>query len=136
MVEPTYPPLYLRGIERFNRQEYFESHEVWEELWIGEEGAARSFYKGLIQAAVALYHLENGNAHGARKLLLGCTGYLAPYRRKYQGLDVDRFLAEMRRCLAAVLDGESRVAPQWDPALAPRIRLDPAPQEAAEVKQP
>jgi len=25
--------LYLQGIEQFNRQGYFESHELWEALW-------------------------------------------------------------------------------------------------------
>jgi len=60
-----YDPLYLQGIERFNRGEYFESHEVWEGLWRREPEPPRSFYQGLIQAAVALHHLRCGNLTGA-----------------------------------------------------------------------
>jgi uncharacterized protein len=28
----SYEPLYLEGIEKFNECDYFESHELWEEL--------------------------------------------------------------------------------------------------------
>ena len=137
MAEETYAPLYLRGIEQFNQRDFFGSHETWEQLWIGEEGAARLFYKGLIQAAVALCHLDNGNDAGAEKLLAGCGGYLSPYRPKYLGLDLDRLLGDMSRCVAGVLaSGAGRVRGPIDPALAPRIRLDPAPHSAADVRYP
>ncbi|MEI7780964.1 MAG: DUF309 domain-containing protein, partial [Planctomycetota bacterium] len=69
METPTaYDPLYLDGIEKFNECDYYESHEVWEELWTEYRGPSRKFYQGLIQAAVALYHFGNGNIRGARKL--------------------------------------------------------------------
>ncbi|MDD4266881.1 MAG: DUF309 domain-containing protein [Pirellulaceae bacterium] len=96
--------LYVRGIARFNQADYFESHEVWEALWIGETGPSRQFFKGLIQAAVALYHLENGNETGSRKLLESSAGYLQAYRPHYSGLDVDRFLGDLRRCFEANIE--------------------------------
>ena len=49
-----YSPLYLQGIEHFNVCDFYESHEVWEELWANYQGPSRKFYQGLIQAAVAL----------------------------------------------------------------------------------
>ncbi len=80
MAEKQYAPLFLKGIEHFNRGEYFDSHEVWEELWIDERGEDRRFYQGLIQSAVALYHLENGNAVGSRTLVDSSSAYLQSYR--------------------------------------------------------
>jgi predicted metal-dependent hydrolase len=133
MAEGVYDPLYLRGIEQFNQHRFFESHEVWEDLWIAETGPSRSFYKGLIQAAVAICHYENGNFEGARKLLLGATGLLDPYRPKHLGLDVDRFLGDLSRCLTRLLDPRPPELPPWSLALAPRIELDPAPETAAGV---
>lgn len=135
MAEPTYDPLYLRGIEHFNRHNFFESHETWEELWMRDEGPSKTFFKGLIQAAVALYHYYRGNAHGARKLFLGCQGYLAPYRPKYMGLDLDQLLSELARFLEPVLGAEEPppVWPpdpkktRWIPEQVPTIQLDPAP---------
>ena len=50
-----YDSLYLQGIAYFNACEFFEAHEVWEDLWKSYSGDLRLFYKGLIQAAVALH---------------------------------------------------------------------------------
>ena len=60
----------LQGIEHFNVCDFYESHEVWEDLWADYQGPARKFYQGLIQVAVALHHFGNGNIRGARKLFL------------------------------------------------------------------
>lgn len=122
-----YPVLYLRGIEQFNQRRYFDSHETWEELWVGEVGPDRSFYKGLIQAAVALHHLERGNAHGAIKLLERSRRYLAPFRPRHLGLDVDRFLDGLKRFIDQRLSGRgaAEAPPQIRIAVPPQTRDEP-----------
>ena len=116
-------PLYHRGIELFNQGEYFDCHEVWEGLWIEETGEDRRFYQGLIQAAVALHHLENGNLVGARKLVESSAGYLCGYRPQHAGLDVEAFLEALRTCfdenVLARTDGPG------DLDCRPEIRLVP-----------
>ncbi|HWA98266.1 MAG TPA: DUF309 domain-containing protein [Pirellulales bacterium] len=102
MDEP-YDPLYLKGIELFNACEFFEAHEAWEELWTEHFGPSRKFFQGLIQAAVALHHFGNGNLRGAKKVFFGSMGYLEPYRPLHLGLDLDKFVAEMKRCFAEVV---------------------------------
>ena len=62
MSDDNYHRLYLLGIAYFNDCEFFEAHEVWEELWADYQGPSRKFYQGLIQTAVCLYHFGNGNA--------------------------------------------------------------------------
>jgi hypothetical protein len=94
--------LYLAGIEKFNACDYYESHEVWEELWTEYRGPSRQFYQGLIQAAVALYHFGNGNIRGARKLHGSVHRYLEPYAPRHLGLDVTSFLGSFDPCLAEV----------------------------------
>jgi predicted metal-dependent hydrolase len=121
-----YEQLYLAGIEKFNACDYFEAHEVWEELWTDYRGPSRKFYQGLIQAAVALYHFGNGNIRGARKLHLSVHGYLEPYAPKHLGLEVTTFLAAFDGCLAEVAaGGDADPAPELDPELLPEIHLDP-----------
>jgi predicted metal-dependent hydrolase len=123
MSTAGYHPLYLGGIECFNRRDYFESHEVWEDLWNLEQGPARKFYQGLIQAAVALHHLTRGNRHGADKLLTRCRCSLGPFRPKYLGLDLEQFLAQVADCF----DSHSGDAPGHDgrvPQSAPQIQLE------------
>ena len=125
-IAGEYPPLYLSGIEEFNRQAYFESHEAWECLWRETEGAAKQFYKGLIQAAVALYHLRRGNLYGARKLLAGTQKYLHPFRPSYLGLDVEWFLAHVSRCFEGLPLTAHRIARNLVPIdRFPKIRLTP-----------
>src|SRR5262249_60698648 len=63
-----YDPRYLAGVLLFNAHDFFEAHEVWEDLWAESHGPQRRFYQGLIQAAVGLCHFNNGNLGGAPKL--------------------------------------------------------------------
>jgi predicted metal-dependent hydrolase len=99
-----YPEKYLEGIRLFNEEEFFECHEVLEELWQETLGKEKKFYQGLIQAAVALFHFGNENLGGARKLYVAMREKLDPYRPAFQGLDVDKFLAEMKDCFHDLLD--------------------------------
>lgn len=115
-------PRYLRGIEYFNACEFFEAHEVWEELWQELEGPSRRFYQGLIQAAVCLHHFGNGNTHGARKLYHSCRGYLEPYLPEYEGLHLETFLRQLQQCCQPILEGGDDVA--IDPELIPEIHLE------------
>jgi len=121
-----YDPLYLKGIAYFNACEFFEAHETWEELWKNYSGDLRLFYKGLIQAAVALHHFGNGNIRGARKVYFSSRNYIEPYGPVCQGLDVENFLAQFDACFADVAAADVEF-PQIEinPELIPEIWLDP-----------
>ena len=123
-----YDARYLAGIEHFNRCDFFESHEFWEEMWADESGPSRKFLQGLIQAAVALHHFGNGNIRGAKKLYYGSRGYLEHYRPFHMGLDLEKFLAEMDTCFAAVVASVEEF-PQIEIVAdhIPEIHLDPPP---------
>jgi len=119
-----YDPLYLKGIEYFNECDFFESHEVWEELWSDHHGPSRKFYQGLIQSAVALHHFCNDNTRGARKLYHSSRAYLQPYCPLHEGIDLDSFLLDMEKCFAEVIHSEKEYPDtQIDPDLLPEIHL-------------
>jgi uncharacterized protein len=125
-----YEPLYLAGIEHFNTCEFFEAHEVWEELWTEESGGSRKFYQGLIQVAVALHHFGNGNLRGAKKLNVGCRKYLDPYRPAHLGLDLEKFLAELDNCFTEAMACQDEFPQiEIDPERIPEIHLDRPPAE-------
>jgi predicted metal-dependent hydrolase len=48
---------------------FFEVHEVLEAVWQRASGETRQALQGLIQIAVAFYHLAAGNLRGARQLV-------------------------------------------------------------------
>src|SRR5262249_37101593 len=81
-----YDERYLPGIVCFNERDFFEAHEVWEDIWMDCTGPERRFYQALIQAAVALYHFRNGNLRGASKLYKSSRAYHEPYGASYLGL--------------------------------------------------
>ena len=95
----SYDPRYLQGIKYFNECEFFEAHEVWENLWQETEGGSRRFYQGLIQVAVCLHHFGNGNTRGAAKLYHSSRGYLEPFAPWHEGLDINAFLQQLQNLL-------------------------------------
>jgi predicted metal-dependent hydrolase len=98
-----YPEKYLEGIRLFNDQDFFECHEVLEELWSETIGAEKKFYQGLIQAAVALFHFGNENLGGARKVYESSRVNLASYGSLFQGLDLELFRGQMEYCFQDLL---------------------------------
>ncbi len=124
MSDAAYDPRYLEGIEHFNKCDFFEAHEVWEELWADTLGEPRRFYQGLIQVAVCLHHFGNGNIRGAKKLYFGCRGYLEAYQPKYLGLDLDKLLSQLETCCREILESKEEY-PRIEivPDLIPEIHL-------------
>ncbi len=131
MDEPAidYDERYLAGIVLFNRGDFFEAHEVWEDLWQDSARPEKRFYQGLIQAAVALCHYANGNLRGAAKLYASSRAYMEPLALSYLGMDTHAFWRDMAQCFAPVLaaDRPDRHAIRLEDVPLPAIALDPAP---------
>lgn len=93
----------IHGIEEFNRGEYYEAHEYLEEAWVEDEGLGRNLYRGLVQVAVAYYHILENNYNGAAKLFLRMRQWLDPLPDTCRGVDVARLRRELRENHAAVM---------------------------------
>ncbi len=119
----TLPQGIRKGIAEFNRREFFESHETMEDVWAEESGATRTFYQGLIQAAIGCCHVQRGNYTGALNLLAGGQAKLQPFAPAREGVDVEALLAGMDRVQAALRRlGPGHVG-EFDPALFPVITV-------------
>jgi predicted metal-dependent hydrolase len=93
--EHSYDRLYVEFVYYFNvDRDYFECHEVMEELWL-EEGRA-FIYQGLLQVAVGLYHYRNGNVSGAIKLFTAALEKLQRCRPQEMGIDMARLVEDSR----------------------------------------
>jgi len=60
----------------------------------------KTFFQGLIQAAVCLFHLEGGNLSEARRMYDSCVAYLRPFEPEFAGIDVRQLLSELESCFA------------------------------------
>ncbi len=110
--------LYLEGIELFNRAEFFDAHEVLEDVWRDARNPERKFLQSLIQVAVALHHHGRGNLAGARSLLARATRNLEPYPERFGGVDLRSLRRSLGRWNKAL--AESRPTP---PHFQIKIRL-------------
>jgi uncharacterized protein len=88
-----YDRLYVQFLYYFNiERDYFECHEVMEELWL-EEGRSK-LYQGLLQVAVGLHHFRNGNIAGAIKLMEAATSKLVHYPDGTLGINLAKLRQE------------------------------------------
>jgi uncharacterized protein len=112
---------FIKGINQFNRREFFDCHDTWEEIWNDTVGASRSFYQGMIQVAVGYYHALNGNFVGAEHLFSRALAKLESYLPHYQDVDLALLLPAVREHHAVardIVEGKSSV---FDERTIPRI---------------
>ncbi|WP_410511794.1 DUF309 domain-containing protein [Paenibacillus sp. BR2-3] len=109
----TYEKLYVAYLVYFNRdRDYFECHEVLEELWIAREHDP--FYKGLLQIAVGLYHFRNGNVRGGTILLDRAAGKLQDYPLLCLGINLGKLVAEAQEYVRRLESYEAQPFPYYD----------------------
>ncbi len=115
-------PYYLGFIERFNNGEFYEAHDVLEQLWLADrQGPNGAFYKGLIQLAGAFVHLQKGRLRPSSALFKLANANLVQYRGTHEKLDISTV-----RALIESWDGRLRVGDfQVNPLpTGPAPRLD------------
>ncbi|BAY77379.1 hypothetical protein NIES25_38410 [Nostoc linckia NIES-25] len=93
-MSETMPQEFWQGIEQFNSGQFYACHDTLEALWIEASEPEKSFYQGILQIAVALYHLENRNWRGAVILLGEGSNRLRHYPSSYGGIDIDELLSQ------------------------------------------
>lgn len=85
---------FFQGIEQFNQQQFYECHDTLEAIWIEAAELDKRFYQGILQIAVACYHLSELNWRGAVILLGEGIRRLHDYQPDYQYINVTQLLIE------------------------------------------
>ncbi|MGH7888003.1 MAG: DUF309 domain-containing protein [Candidatus Binatia bacterium] len=119
-MEPQDDPRFLKGIDEFNQQLFFECHETLEEIWLEEHGEDRKFYQGIIQIAAGYYKLQQGVPVGAIKLWRTGIEKVAPFGPVYLGVNVESLVGAVRANLAQLEAGQPN---STDTLLPPTINL-------------
>lgn len=96
------PQEFWQGVELFNTGQFYACHDTLEPLWMEATEPDRTFYQGILQISVALYHLGNGNLRGAIILLGEGSNRLARYPSIYCEVDVDELLDQSVALLKAL----------------------------------
>jgi predicted metal-dependent hydrolase len=97
---------FRRGVAHFNSGKFFESHEIWEALWLTASGIEKAFLQGLIQAAAAFYHHSRGNSRGMKSLLAAGLAKLDHFPEVHRGIAVEKLRQDAREWVGN--DGSGR----------------------------
>ena len=117
-------PHYLGYFDCFNRREYYEAHDVLEQLWLADKyGPNGAFYKGLIQLAGAFVHLQKNRLRPAAALFKLALANLEKYPRVHEDLNLATTGELARKWLEELEQGRFGVNPLTDQN-APALRLE------------
>lgn len=90
--------LVRQGVDCFNRGEFYDAHEVWEDVWRSNLPEPRTLLQGLIQVAAGMHQfLDLHRTIGPRRTLAKAAAHLEPYAPVALGLDVAGVLEAVER---------------------------------------
>jgi uncharacterized protein len=107
------PQEFWQGVEQFNQGQFYACHDTLEALWLEATEPQKTFYQGILQIAVALYHLGNSNWRGAVILLGEGINRLRRYPPTYAGIDVDELLTNSAALLRALQQAGPEKIGNW-----------------------
>ena len=125
---------YAAFFQLWNAQQYYEAHDVLEQLWLVEANAELArFYQALIQAAGAFVHLQKNfqqpshPKHGRRlrpatRLFALALRNLEDLPDEYHALDLPVLRELLVRYRDAIIAVDFKNNP-WSPETAPRLAL-------------
>lgn len=118
-------PHYSGYFELFNRQKFYEAHDVLENIWLPDRhGANGNFYKGLIQLAGAFVHLQKNRLRPAAALFKLAQANLEKYPRIHEHLDLSAVQELIKNWLEGLEEADFEVNP-LKKSHAPQLILDP-----------
>ena len=86
-------PQYLAYFDYFNRELFYEAHDVLENLWLAQRGKPDDlYYKGLIQFAGAFVHLQKNRLRPAVALFNLARGNLNRFPPLHHQLNLAELL--------------------------------------------
>lgn len=122
---------YLGYFECFNRQLFFEAHDVLEELWLKDRSSPNySFHKGLIQLAGAFVHLQKNRLRPSAALFKLAEDNLKKYPDFHEKLEVNKVRALIQNWLERLESGGWETNP-LTPGREPRLELQRTDQNGA-----
>lgn len=114
---------YLEYVELFNERNFYDCHEVLEELWLDYEGPDRRFYQGLIHLASAYLLLLRGKMSGCQARFKSTLKYFAEYPSHHMGLDLEPLTHNVQMWLDRLAASDQGIVVYKD-AEVPVISLD------------
>lgn len=127
-------PHYAAYFQCFNEGNYYEAHDVLEQLWLRQTGQDALFFKALIQVAGAFVHMQKQYVapthpkHGLRlrpaaRLFRLSAANLKAFHPEHLHLDVDS-LCSLCLNLATFIEDSGYARNPWNPESKPQLNVN------------
>src|ERR1035438_3448608 len=114
---------YLGYFDCFNRQLFYEAHDVLEDLWLADRhGPNGNFYKGLIQFAGAFVHLQKKRLRPSAALFKLTRANFEKYPARHERLNLTAVQLVITGWLARLEKGAFQINP-LTPQNVPQLAL-------------
>jgi predicted metal-dependent hydrolase len=114
---------YIGYFDCFNRQLFYEAHDVLEDLWLPQRRTdAGLFYKGLIQLAGAFVHLQKERLRPAAALFKLAKNNLGRFPATHERLDVAGVINTIDAWLGLLEKSDFQSNP-LTPSTVPKLEL-------------
>ena len=111
--------LFHKGLMEYELMDYFEAHEIWEELWSDYYLEDRKFIQALIQLSVSFVHIGNGNLIGAKNLLKKSKNKFLEFSGTHRGINIKKLIKQIERVALDYENLENTDNFEWD--LVPKL---------------
>lgn len=111
--------LFNNGLREYELMDYFEAHEIWEELWSDYYLEDRKFIQALIQLSVSFVHIGNGNLIGAKNLLKKSKNKFLEFSGTHRGINIKKLIKQIERVALDYENLENTDNFEWD--LVPKL---------------
>jgi hypothetical protein len=132
-AEVAVHPYYRAFFRCWNEQQYYQAHDVLEQVWLKTNSIDAGFFKGLIQAAGAFVHLQKHFEHPlhakhsrrlppAVRLFRLAERNLSSFAPSHHGLNVTALCRLLTAYADRIVASDYTINP-WSPQSAPKLRL-------------
>ncbi|MEM9450019.1 MAG: DUF309 domain-containing protein [Cyanobacteria bacterium P01_E01_bin.6] len=101
----TFPSSFWTGVDQFNQRQFYACHDTLEAIWMDSLTSEKNFYQGILQIAVALYHLGNHNWRGTVTLMGEGIYRLDNFQPSYGDVDVNALVSASETLLRMLQEG-------------------------------
>lgn len=96
----------IQGLRAFNRQDFYEAHEWFENAWRESPVETREFYRALLQLSGGYFRLTQDRLGAAKKFFERALHWLEPFPSLHLSISTDQLRKSLRHLLHAVGDGQ------------------------------
>ncbi len=116
---------FKKGIQKFNEGEFYDCHDILEDVWCDVRGETRAFYQGLIHAAVGYYHITvRKNPKGAISQLTKAINKFQPFSPVFQGVELELLISRIEQSIQVIKNSSEAGNAEFDHLLIPKLEFD------------